>query len=291
MKVVLVAAMSVNGLIADVKTPDLSAWTSSEDKIFFSEIMKKNDLVVMGRVTYESVRNQIKLSGKKRRIIMTRNPGKYKNEEVPGMLEFTSNNPTEIVERMSKLGYKELLVLGGGLIKYNITISIKNNLLIPTAGIDESNGDGYYILWPKNPQKSANLIRQHLRNKFKLKKLGVIITDSKTTPLRWGTTGTGIGYSGFDPLNNYIDTPDVFGRHLRVTKANILDGLAAAAVVVMGEGDERTPIAVIEDIPFVRFVDNDPTDTELGNLEISIDDDLYAPLIKNADWHKGGGGK
>lgn len=175
--------------------------------------------------------------------------------------------------------------------KYNITISIKNNLLIPTAGIDESNGDGYYILWPKNPQRSANLIRQHLRNKFKLKKLGVIITDSKTTPLRWGTTGTGIGYSGFDPLNNYIGTPDVFGRHLKVTKANILDGLAAASVVVMGEGDERIPIVVIDDIPFVRFVDNDPTDKELGNLEISIDDDLYAPLIKNANWHKGGGGK
>ncbi|MBP9670047.1 coenzyme F420-0:L-glutamate ligase [Candidatus Woesebacteria bacterium] len=175
--------------------------------------------------------------------------------------------------------------------KYNITISIKNNLLIPTAGIDESNGDGYYILWPKDPQKSANLVRKHLRDKFKLKELGVMITDSKTTPLRWGTTGVAIGYSGFDPLNNYIDTPDVFGRHLKVTKANVLDGLTAAAVVVMGEGDECTPLAFIENVPFVHFVENDPTQEELDNLKISIEDDLYAPLIKNADWHKGGGGK
>ena len=46
--------------------------------------------------------------------------------------------------------------------KYNITLTIKNNLLIPTAGIDESNGNGYFILWPKDPQKTADEVRQYL---------------------------------------------------------------------------------------------------------------------------------
>lgn len=171
--------------------------------------------------------------------------------------------------------------------KYNITLTIKNNFLIPTAGIDESNGNGYYILWPKNSQRSANRIRKYLSQRFKLKKVGVIITDSKTTPLRWGTTGVGIAASGFAPLKNYIGKPDLFRKKLRVTKANILDGLASAAVAVMGEGDEQTPLAVISDVPFITFQQRNPTQKELRDLKIDISEDLYAPLLTRAPWHKG----
>ena len=130
--------------------------------------------------------------------------------------------------------------------EWDIVLTIKNNILIPSAGIDESNGFGHYILWPKNPFKSAVKIWKQLRNKFKIKQLGVIITDSKTTPLRWGTTGITLGYCGFEALKDYIGTPDIFNKNLRVTKANIADGLAAAAVVAMGEGAEQTPIVIIE---------------------------------------------
>ena len=35
--------------------------------------------------------------------------------------------------------------------RYHMTLTIKQGMLIPTAGIDESNGDGYYILWPRDP--------------------------------------------------------------------------------------------------------------------------------------------
>lgn len=172
--------------------------------------------------------------------------------------------------------------------KYNITLTIKNNLLIPTAGIDESNGSGYYVLWPSAPQKTTNNVRDYLCNRFSLKQVGVIITDSKTTPLRWGTTGVAVVHSGFSALNNYIGKPDIFGRELKVTKANIMDALAVAAVLVMGEGNEQTPLAVIEDIPFVQFQDRNPTEEELNELKISLDDDLYAPLLKAVKWRKGG---
>lgn len=171
--------------------------------------------------------------------------------------------------------------------KYHITLTIKNNLLIPTAGIDESNGNGYYILWPRNPQRSADAIWRYLKKRFRLKKVGVIITDSKTTPLRWGTTGAAIAYSGFAPLKNYIGTPDLFGKKLRVTKANILDGLASAAVAAMGEGREQTPLAVIEDVPFAAFQQRNPTQKELKGLKIDIGEDLYAPLLLRAPWRKG----
>ncbi|MBI2430612.1 MAG: coenzyme F420-0:L-glutamate ligase [Candidatus Levybacteria bacterium] len=171
--------------------------------------------------------------------------------------------------------------------KYHFSLTIKNSLLIPSAGIDESNGNGYYVLWPKDPQKWANDIRDYLVKKFHLKNIGVIITDSKTTPLRWGVTGAAIAYSGFMPLNDQVGTPDVFGRVMQATKVNVMDGLSAAAVVVMGESSEQTPLAVIEDAPFVQFVNRNPTAEELQALKINLKDDLYAPLLKSVEWKKG----
>jgi dihydrofolate synthase / folylpolyglutamate synthase len=168
-----------------------------------------------------------------------------------------------------------------------VVLAINNNLIAPSAGIDESNGNGYYILWPENPQKTANEIRSYLIKRFSVSEAGVIITDSRTTPLRWGTTGISIAYSGFLALNDYIGRPDIFGRKLEMTKANIADALAVAAVVVMGEGSEQTPLAVIKDVPFVHFQKRNPSAGEVRGLRIEMKDDVYEPLLTSVDWKKG----
>ncbi len=187
-----------------------------------------------------------------------------------------------------KLIYQEAqLIIPPEKNSYNVSLTVNNNKLVAGAGIDESNGNGYYILWPKNPQQSVDQVREYLTNKYKLKKLGVVITDSKTTPLRWGVTGLALVHSGFRALNDYVNTPDLFGRKFKFEKSNIADALAAAAVLVMGEGAEQTPICVVEDMPFVRFQDKNPTHEELEELKISLEDDLYAELLKNAPWEKG----
>src|SRR3989344_1439830 len=172
--------------------------------------------------------------------------------------------------------------------RYKIMFAIKNGILAPSAGIDESNTDGYYVLWPRDPQKTANEIKKKFKKKFRLKKVGGKITDSKTTPLRWGTSGVAIAHSGFAALKDYIGTSDVFGRKLKMTKANIMDALAASAVLVMGEGSEQTPLAIMEDMPFVKFQKRDPSASEIRELRISINDDLYAPMLKAVKWRKGG---
>ena len=102
------------------------------------------------------------------------------------------------------------------------------SILIPTAGIDESNGDGYYILWPRDPQQTVNAVRAYLQRCFRRTHVGVIITDSKTSPLRVGVTGVALAYRGFQALNNYVGTKDLFGRALRMTKVNVVDALATA---------------------------------------------------------------
>ncbi len=168
--------------------------------------------------------------------------------------------------------------------QYGFMITINRGILVASAGIDASNGNGYYVLWPKNPQESANKIRNYLLKKYRLKNLGVIITDSKLSPLRWGVTGVAIAYSGFKALKSYIDTPDIFGRLMRAEKSNIADSLAAAAVIEMGEGNEQKPLAIIKDAGFINFQKQNPTKKELDSLKISIGDDVFSSLLESVKW-------
>jgi putative folate metabolism gamma-glutamate ligase len=171
--------------------------------------------------------------------------------------------------------------------KWNVSLTIARDNLVASAGIDESNGNGCYILWPKDPQESANEIREYLVKRFKRKHVGVIITDSKTTPLRFGVTGFALAYSGFAPLRNYIGKKDLFGRVFEFEKLSLIDSLAAAAVLEMGEGDEKTPISIIDDLHNIIFQSRKPSQKELYELRIAPEEDLYAPILKKVKWYKG----
>ncbi len=172
--------------------------------------------------------------------------------------------------------------------RFHVTLTIKEGILIANSGIDESNAAGYFVLWPKDVFKVAQEMRQHLRKKHSLKRIGILITDSRLIPLRWGTLGIGLAWCGFEPLKDYIGKPDIFGRKLRVTKQNIVDGLAAAAVTVMGEGNEQTPLSVISNVPFVHFQNRPPAQEEISSMRISLADDMYAPLVNSSKWRSGG---
>ena len=173
--------------------------------------------------------------------------------------------------------------------KYNVLLTIKGNSLNFSSGVDESNNKGYYTLWPEDSQKSANRIREYLVKRHKKKNIGVIITDTASVPLRWGQRGVFVlAHSGFSALNSYIGKPDIFGKKLKMTSASISDTLGTSAVLVMGEGAEQTPLAVIEDVFFVKFQQRNPTKRELKKLKMPLEDDLYAPLLKAVKWRKGG---
>jgi F420-0:gamma-glutamyl ligase len=171
--------------------------------------------------------------------------------------------------------------------RYNVTLAIARSRLVVGAGVDESNGNGNYVLWPSDPQAAVNEVRAYLRKRFGLKEVGVIITDSTTRPLQWGTTGVAIAYSGFEPLHSYVGTKDLFGRLFDFHKNNIQNGLAAAAVLVGGEGTEQTPFVVLSDLDFVEFVDHDPTKEELAAQNIEPEDDVYGDMLSKMPWRKG----
>ncbi|HET8575183.1 MAG TPA: coenzyme F420-0:L-glutamate ligase [Candidatus Paceibacterota bacterium] len=104
--------------------------------------------------------------------------------------------------------------------------------------------------------------------------MGILITDSRSIPLREGTIGRALGFSGFEPLKSYVGKKDLFGRKTRVTKSNLADALAAAAVMEMGEGDEQTPLAVIKDA-LVVFTTK-PLSAKAKKLFLDPEKDIFA---------------
>ena len=93
-------------------------------------------------------------------------------------------------------------------------------------------------------------------------------------PLRVGTVGVALSYSGFKGVKNLIGKKDLFGRPLKMTRMNLADALAVSAVLLMGEGAECCPLAVIQKAPVIW---TQKTDCE--EIQIPLKDDLYYPLF------------
>lgn len=172
--------------------------------------------------------------------------------------------------------------------KYNLMLTIKNNWMFVNAGIDESNAQNNYLLWPADPQQSANQIWEFLRREYGVKEVGVTISDSTSIPLNWGVTGHAIAHSGFKQLRSYIGQPDLFGRTMKMEQTNLAQSITAVASVEMGEGNEQTPVAIVSDITNIEFQDRVPTAAELAELHVELADDVFAPLLTSVEWQKGG---
>jgi coenzyme F420-0:L-glutamate ligase len=127
-----------------------------------------------------------------------------------------------------------------------VWLTEKDGIIMANAGIDESNGNGKIILLPKDSYHSADALRRVLMKKFKLKKLGVIISDSVVMPRRKGVVGVALGYAGFKGVKDYKGKKDLFGRKFKFASSNVADSLATAAALAMGEGGERQPLVVVE---------------------------------------------
>lgn len=143
----MIMVTTLNGKITKGNDPDIFKWTSKEDQKYFSSLLKKNKLLVMGSETYEAARKNIKLDSNQLRVILTRDPGRYKVNAVPGKLEFSNESPQQLVKQLENKGFKQMLLLGGGTIN---TLFLKENL------VDEL----YLTLEPKIFGKGKTLIRE-----------------------------------------------------------------------------------------------------------------------------------
>lgn len=184
---------------------------------------------------------------------------------------------------------ERLLVNEAFYAKHATFLTITNHIFVPSAGIDESNGNGYFILWPKNPVATATKIWKYLRKKNHIQNLGIVIVDSTFMPLRLGSVGVGLGWCGFLPIINDIGRPDVFGVPLKYTREGVLDTLASIATLLMGEADQQLPLVVVKDIPGIIFVTRPPSKQEKQEIK-NTPVDMFNPMINAALWENGEAG-
>lgn len=125
MHIFLIAAISVDGQIGQASDQVSTAWTSKEDKKFFTQRTKEAGFLVLGSQTFRTF--GCLLPGRKM-IVMTRNVEVFRESvefevvevddettmlEREDVLYATSMSPDALVPLLERLGVAELAVCGG----------------------------------------------------------------------------------------------------------------------------------------------------------------------------------
>jgi coenzyme F420-0:L-glutamate ligase len=159
-------------------------------------------------------------------------------------------------------------------------LTLKHNTLIANAGIDHKNvPQGYAALWPLNPNESAKTLWEEIQKKTG-KKIGIILVDSRVNPLRMGTTGFALGLAGFNPIKDCRGKLDLYRKPLLITRINQVDDLAAAAHILIGETNERTPLVIIRGAPIEVTEDYDPNQINIPKKECLYMKNLFSGLTR-----------
>lgn len=136
------------------------------------------------------------------------------------------------------------------------------------AGIDQSNvGDEQILLLPEDPGASAAKIRRRLG-----KDCAVVITDTCGRPFRSGVAGVAVGWAGIAALRDWRGERDMHGKVLEITLEAIVDEIASAANLLMGEAGAGTPAVVLRGLVYPRSGDS---------VFMPIDKDVIRPHLKS----------
>jgi len=109
MKLILMMAMTLDGIIAK-NSQQNADWTTKADKKAFIEETKKHGVIIMGDTTFDAIGKP--LPGRLN-LILSLEPQKYQDKVIPDQLEFVKDSPQNIIKSLQKRGFKSA-VLGGG---------------------------------------------------------------------------------------------------------------------------------------------------------------------------------
>ncbi len=172
-----------------------------------------------------------------------------------------SNKALELARRTSRNpGFVEIVLKDSKKVvaadKTRLIVTTKQGWTCLNGGVDKSNVKGpvTYALLPTNPDGSARRLRNQIR-KLTGRNVGVIICDTHSRPFRLGQVEETIGLAGLNPFVDYRGEKDLFGYQLRFKNVAIADELASAAELVMGQGRERIPAALVRGMKRVKFQD------------------------------------
>jgi coenzyme F420-0:L-glutamate ligase/coenzyme F420-1:gamma-L-glutamate ligase len=142
------------------------------------------------------------------------------------------------------------------IVRHRLNLMIAEHRLgyvMANAGVDQSNvaPDGRVLLLPRDPDRSAETLRERLSNRYSCA-LAVIINDSFGRAWRQGTVGIALGVAGLPALRDLRGEPDLFGRKLQVTTVGFADEIAAAASLIMGQAGEALPVVLVRGLTWTE---------------------------------------
>jgi len=140
------------------------------------------------------------------------------------------------------------------------------------AGIDRSNipqDKNLVLLLPTDPSNSAAIIESFISRSLNIN-ISVVITDSMSRPYRSGVTNFALASANMQSLIDLKGETDIYGNTLKSTEIAIADELAAAAGLLMGQGDELKPVILIKGFSKSSYDINDALD-----LTVDEKNDLY----------------
>lgn len=156
-----------------------------------------------------------------------------------------------------------------------VIVEDKRGLICINAGVDKSNvPKNAYSLLPENPDLSARRIREEIA-KITGKKVSVIIGDTFSRPFRRGQVEFAIGIAGIKPFKDYRGQRDLYDNLLRVKNVAIVDEIACAAELVMGQGKEAIPVAIIKNLDRAETSE----EASIKELAISSQEDLFRETL------------
>lgn len=158
-----------------------------------------------------------------------------------------------------------------------LLVEDKRGLICINAGIDKSNveGRGQFALLPENPDESARKCRMKIR-RLTGKNVAVIVCDTYSRPFRRGQLNFAIGVAGIRNFRDYRGKKDLFGQILKVKNVAVVDEIAAAAELLMGQAKEATPVVVFKGLSkSVELCEK----CSISELHISNEEDLFKSTL------------
>ncbi len=182
-----------------------------------------------------------------------------KAEQIAARLDKDSREVEVILQQSS-----EIVRLG-----HVIISRTKHGFVCANAGVDHTNVDPEHVtILPDDPDASAAGIRDFIKSKLGTE-VSVIISDTQGRAFRMGCVGVAVGVAGMNPLLDLRGKRDLHDKELRVTVTSPADALAAAAVSVMGEASEGTPVVVVKGAIYER------EDGNARELVMPLERDLF----------------
>ncbi len=118
MHVFLIAAITIDGFIAQTKDQISTVWTSGADKKFFQKRSKEAGVIVMGETTFDTIGKPLK---DRLNIVYSKDtPEEFfkKRQLIAGhhQLRVTKLEPELLIKTLEKEGFKEVAICGGATI-------------------------------------------------------------------------------------------------------------------------------------------------------------------------------